>query len=190
MNVHVPVTLVALYPVSRLPEGTLVVSGQRTFSHLRTTLIKGYPSRIMDPASLAELGGPTKIDSVQNVILLRSDLHDAWANYKFGVFPDYGHVVIPFVPGYDDIAGKVLKLDHIKDRNLCPLDDLFRDHFRQGMLKNMKGVGEPDWDYEDALGGRMVDLSRQDIWGGKLGQEHLEFEMAHRLHSLQVTQES
>jgi len=150
---------------------------------------KGYPSRIMDPASLAELGGPTKIDSVQNVILLRSDLHDAWANYKFGVFPDYGHVVIPFVPGYDDIAGKVLKLDHIKDRNLCPLDDLFRDHFCQGVLKNMKGVGEPDWDYEDALGGGMVDLSRQDIWGGKLGQEHLEFEMAHRLLSLQVTQE-
>jgi len=26
-----------------------------------------------------------KIDSVQNVITLRSDLHDAWDNYEFGV---------------------------------------------------------------------------------------------------------
>ncbi|KAF8551880.1 hypothetical protein OG21DRAFT_217138 [Imleria badia] len=151
---------------------------------------KGYPSRITDPATLPELGGPTKIDSIQNVILLRSDLHDAWDNYKSAVHPDRGHVVIPFVPGYDDIAGKVLKLDHIADRNLRPLDDLFRDHFRQGVLKNMKGAGEPTWDYEDALGGGMMDLSRRDIWGGKFGQEHLEFEMAHRLHSLAVARES
>jgi hypothetical protein len=84
----------------------------------------------------------------------------------------------------------VLKLDHIIDRNLRPLDDLFRDHFLQGVLKNMKGTGEPSWDYEDALAGGMVDLSRSEIWGGKLGQEHLEFEMAHRLHSLRVAQES
>jgi hypothetical protein len=50
---------------------------------------------------------------------------------------------------------------------------------------NMKGAGEPTWGYENALGDEM-DLSRQDIWGGNLGQEHLEFGMAHRLHSLQV----
>lgn len=99
-------------------------------------------------------------------------------------------MVIPFVPGYDDIAGKVLKLNHIADHNLRPLDDLFRDHFLQGVLKNMKGAGEPTWDHEDALGGGMMDLSRREIWGGNLGQEHLEFEMAHRLHSLQVAQES
>ena len=49
---------------------------------------KGYPNRITDPATLPELGGPTKIDSIQNVILLRSDLHDAWNSYKFAVNPD------------------------------------------------------------------------------------------------------
>ena len=49
---------------------------------------KGYPSRITDPATLPELGGPTKIDSIQNVVLLRSDLHDAWDSYKFAVNPD------------------------------------------------------------------------------------------------------
>ena len=54
----------------------------------------------------------------------------------------------------------------------------------------MKGAGEPTWDHEDALGGGTMDLSRRDIWGGKLGQEHLEFEMAHRLHGLRVAQDS
>ena len=31
---------------------------------------------------------PTKIDSIQNVNLLRSDLHNAWGNYKLAVNPD------------------------------------------------------------------------------------------------------
>jgi len=34
------------------------------------------------------MGGPTRIDSVQNVITLRSDLHGAWDNYEFGVDPN------------------------------------------------------------------------------------------------------
>jgi hypothetical protein len=98
-------------------------------------------------------------------------------------FRQRGDVIIAFVPGYNNIAGEVLKLNHISYYNLRPLDDIFRDHFLQGVLKNMKGAGEPTWDYEDALGGGMIDLSRRDIWGGTLGQEHLEFEMAHRLQS-------
>ena len=54
----------------------------------------------------------------------------------------------------------------------------------------MKGAGEPDWDYEDALGDGMMDLSRLDIWGSKSGKEHLEFEIAHRLHSVMVARQS
>jgi hypothetical protein len=92
-----------------------------------------------------------------------------------------GYVVIPFIDGYKDIAGKFLKLDHIADPNFRPLDELLRDHFLQGVLKNMKGAGDPTWDYEDALG--RMDLPI-DLWGSKEGQAHFEFEMAHRLHSL------
>jgi hypothetical protein len=49
---------------------------------------KGCPSRITDPAPLPELGGPTKIDPIQNTIMLRGDLHDAWDNYMFAVGSD------------------------------------------------------------------------------------------------------
>jgi len=107
-DVHATVTPAASYPVSRLLGVTLVVSRQPTFFRvcMRTMYVchlffiankltlniqwvkKGYPDRITDPAPLIELGGPSKIDSIQNMILLRSDLHDAWDNYMFGVNPD------------------------------------------------------------------------------------------------------
>ncbi|KAG6371195.1 hypothetical protein JVT61DRAFT_9818 [Boletus reticuloceps] len=124
-----PCCLISSLPVSRDDFSRFKAAHIFPRAHDVDWVNKGYPSRITDPATLPELGGPTKIDSIQNVILLRSDLHDAWDDYKFAVNPDRGHVVIPFVPGYDDIAGKVLKLDHIIDHNLRPLDDLFRDHF-------------------------------------------------------------
>jgi hypothetical protein len=104
-------------------------------------------------------------------------------------FLQRGHVVIPFLPGYDDVAGKVLNLGHILDADSRPLDELFRDHFLQAVLRNMKGVGEAYWDYEDALGDGWLDLSKQEVWAGELGKAHFEFEMAHRLHSLKVAQE-
>ena len=99
----------------------------------------------------------------------------------------HGHVVVPFVPGYDDIAGKVLKLGHIQNPDLRPLDDLLRGHFLQGVLKNMKGAGKLVWSHGDALCGGGVDLSRTDIWDNKPGREHLEFEMAHRLQCPRCT---
>jgi len=149
----------------------------------------GYPSLITDSAPLEVVGGSSKIDSLQNVLLLRSDLHNAWDNHSIAVNPSRGYVVIPLLGGYDDVAGKVLKLDHILDADLRPLDELFRDHFLQAVLKNMKGVREPYWDHEDALGDGCMDLSRHNIWGGEVGKAHLEFEMAHRLHGLRVAQE-
>jgi hypothetical protein len=80
-------------------------------------------------------------------------------------------------------------LDHIEDPDHRPLDILFRDHFRQCVLKNMKGIWDTTWDYEDALGDGSMDLSRDDIWGGELGKVHFEFEMAERLHDLKVVQD-
>jgi hypothetical protein len=75
------------------------------------------------------VGGSSKFDSLQNVLLLRSDLHYAWDNHCFAVNPSvcifpllasispflglnsYSEdmltlVTTPLLPGYDDIAGK------------------------------------------------------------------------------------
>lgn len=160
---YVPATLAVLSQAVRGDYSRLKAAHIFPREHDIQWVSRGFPSRITDPAPLAEVGGPAKIDSIQNVLLLRSDLRDAWDSYEFGVNPDRGYVVTPFVAGYDDIAGKVLKLDHIQDPDLRPLDDLLRDHFLQGVLENMKGAGEPTWDHDDALGDGRMDLSRQDI---------------------------
>lgn len=57
----------------------------------------------------------------------------------------------------------ILKLNHITDHNLRSLDELFRNHFLRAVAKNMKGAGEPTWDYEGALGDGTMDLSMRDI---------------------------
>jgi len=158
-------------------------------AHEADWIVKGYPSHITDPAPSNEVGGLSKIDSIQNLMLLRSDVHDAWDSYDLAVNPDQGYVIIPFVDGFEDVAGKVLKLDHIEDPNRRPLDELFHDHFLQCVMKNMKGAVEPTWDYEATFGEGAMDLSNQTVWGSKSGQAHFEFEVAHRLHSLQVEQE-
>ncbi|CAL1712094.1 unnamed protein product [Somion occarium] len=61
---------------------------------------KGFQSLITDKAPLSEIGGPSKIDSLQNLISLKADLHKAWDNYEVGVNPDDGHIIFPFLRGY------------------------------------------------------------------------------------------
>lgn len=80
-------------------------------------------------------------------------------------------------------------MDHIQDPNLRPLDDLFRDHFLQGVFKHMKAAGEPSWDYEDTFGPGAFDLSRTNVWGTMEGQEQLELALSNRLHSTMIQQQ-
>jgi hypothetical protein len=169
---------------------------------------KGYPSKITDTADEAHMGGWTKIDSVQNVITMRSDLHDAWDNYEFGVDPNVGSIlgytlllrthssqnnysVTTFTNGNADINGLSLQLDHIQDPKLRPLDELFIDHFMQGLFEHMKGAGEPAWtyeDYDDAFGDG-CDLSNHRIWGTREGKERFELALADRLFDHRILQQ-
>lgn len=84
-----------------------------------------------------------------------------------------------------DIHGSSLHLEHISDPHIRPLDVLFEDHFFQCVLKNVKGVGEPTWDYYDSEGAGNFDLSRSDVWGSEEGKERLEVELANRLFERQ-----
>jgi hypothetical protein len=156
------------------------------------------------------MGGSTKIDSVQNVITLRSDLHNAWDNYEFGVDPAVSCIsyyilgssklhseqnnyrITAFTNGNADINGLHLHLDHIQDPTLRPLDDLFTDHFMQGLFKHMKGASEVGWtceDYDDAFGDGSFNLSNAKIWGTEEGKRHLELALADRLFDHRVLQQ-
>lgn len=50
--------------------------------------------------------------------------------------------ITAFTNGNEDVNSLHLQLDHVQDRNLRPLDELFTDNFLQGILKHMKGVGD------------------------------------------------
>jgi len=122
------------------------------------------------------------------VILIRTDLRDAWDNYEFAVDSDDNYNITAFINGLRDVHSLTIQLDHIIDKRLRPLDELFRDHFLQGVLKHVKGVGEPTWDYEDNLGDTF-DLSRSEIWGNAEGKERLELELTDRLFEYRVAQD-
>lgn len=158
-------------------------------AHVDEWLRKQYHHLITDPAPASVVGGHSKIDSVQNVFMLRSDVHDSWDNYEFGVNPDDNYRITAFINGLDDVHGLVLHLDHIADLTIRPLDELFRDHFLQGVLKYIKGAGEPTWDHEDVFGDGGFDLSRQEVWGSTEGKERLELEIFDRLFEHKVSQD-
>ncbi|EDR14707.1 uncharacterized protein LACBIDRAFT_305635 [Laccaria bicolor S238N-H82] len=131
-------------------------------THLSGWLHKRFYEHINDPggtpslqAQVDQLGRPTnksKIDSIQNVFLLRADLHESWDDFKFGINPDAP--IISRIRTYDHLIFYVCK-----------------NHFFQCVLKNMKGAGEPTSDYEDALGDGGFDSSRQDFWGDAQGRK-------------------
>ena len=98
--------------------------------------------------------------------------------------------VIMIVNRFGNVHGaSYLQLHHIADPRLRPPDQFFRDHFLQGVLKHMKGVGEPTWDNEANLGNGAFELSKHEIWGNIEGQKRLELELAIRLFGHQVTQD-
>lgn len=55
---------------------------------------KQFHNLITDTAPATDVGGYSKIDSVQNVFMLRSDLRDSWDNYEFGVNPDVSALIL------------------------------------------------------------------------------------------------
>jgi hypothetical protein len=80
----------------------------------------------------------------------------------------------------------------MQEPTLRPLDDLFRDHFMQGIFKHMKGTDAVGWTYEDydnAFGDGSFDLSNLNIWGTEEGKRQLELALADRLFDHRISQQ-
>ncbi|KAF9784895.1 hypothetical protein BJ322DRAFT_1108373 [Thelephora terrestris] len=147
-------------------DGKCLITGLQTQTYSRLKVVhifprahdaewisKGYPGEITDTADVGALGGPSKIDSLQNLITLRSDLRNAWDNYEFGVDPD------PL---------RELFIDHFMQGLLKHVKGLDEPVWTYE-------------DCEDAFDGGSVDLSKLDIWGTGEGKELFELALADRL---------
>jgi len=77
------------------------------------------------------------------------------------------------------IAGRHLD-QTFTDNPLRPPDDLLRWHFRQAVLVNIKGVGEPTFEDDFPPGSDVVG----EIMRGPKAGERMEFELFSRLNAM------
>ncbi|MCJ1363215.1 hypothetical protein MMC16_002322 [Acarospora aff. strigata] len=135
----------------------------------------GHERWITKPASK---GG--SINSVQNGILLRADLHQFFDTYLFSINPNDNYKIVFFIEDQYNIAGNSLRQEFINNPDR-PVDELLLWHFRQAVLTNMKGAGEPYFEHDFPSGSDMVG----DILSGPMAEKRMEFELFSRLAAYQ-----
>lgn len=115
-----------------------------------------------------------RIHSVQNGFLLRSYVYQIFDQYLISVNPDDGYKIVSFTMNDDGFDGRFLDPvcgDTTNDHHVS--DVLLRWHFRQSVLANMRGAGEPIMPHHaprtDRVGG---------IPAGPYEQGRFELEMA------------
>ncbi|PUU73050.1 hypothetical protein B9Z19DRAFT_1035641 [Tuber borchii] len=137
-----------------------------------------YSRFITDPPADPSHG---TINSVQNGILLTREMHYAFDNYSWSINPDDNHKIVCFTPdlSYYGIAGRSLDQTFL-DNNLRPPDQLLRWHFRQAVLTNVKGVGEPCFESDFPPGSDIMGA----IMSGPKAGERLEFELFSRFNAM------
>ncbi|KAK0731142.1 hypothetical protein B0H67DRAFT_653743 [Lasiosphaeris hirsuta] len=116
------------------------------------------------------------INSVQNGLLLRSDVQQLFDTYNFSIKPDDSYKIICFQRNKKNIAGTFLDARLLNDPRR-PLAILLQWHFRQAVLTNMKGAGEPCFKHDFPPGEDMMG----EIRNGPKAAERMEFELFDRL---------
>ncbi|KAF2194976.1 hypothetical protein K469DRAFT_545534 [Zopfia rhizophila CBS 207.26] len=121
---------------------------------------------------------PTKgsINSVQNGLFLEATIHQLFDSYAFSVNPDDNYKIVFFSFDPRNLSGKHLDQRFLNDPQR-PVDQLLRWHFRQAVLANMRGAGEPIFEHDFPPGSDTVD----DILRGPKAAERMEFELFGRL---------
>lgn len=85
-----------------------------------------------------------------------------------------------FVRDGENIAGQHLDRRFLNDPDR-PVDQLLRWHFRQSVLANMRGHGEPHFEHDFPPGSDMLG----EIRDGPMPGERMEFELFSRLTAVQ-----
>ncbi|KAG0643605.1 HNH endonuclease-domain-containing protein [Tuber brumale] len=119
------------------------------------------------------------INSVQNGILLTSDMHQYFDSYDLTINPDDNYKIVSFAEEslQYNIAGQLNQ--SFLDNPLRPVDQLLRWHFRQAVLTNMKGAGEPCFETDFPPGTDMMG----EIMNGPKAGERMEFELFSRFNA-------
>ena len=104
------------------------------------------------------------VNSPQNHILLRSDIHQYWGSYSPAVYPDNGYIIQSFSEQTWQYHGRVLHPACRQQDSPFVLDPLLRWHFEQAVLFNMRGAAEPTFEFDFPPGTDIAMSSR--AYGG------------------------
>ncbi|KAJ9486090.1 hypothetical protein VN97_g7259 [Penicillium thymicola] len=125
--------------------------------------------------------GQNPINSVQNGMLVSSSVHRLFDSFLISVNPDDGYKITDFAGNNLQADGRVLDIVCRNPNNPDRVaDDLLRWHFRQSVLANMKGAGEPIFEHDVPLGTDMV----KEILQGPDPAQRMELELFSRLQDI------
>ncbi|KAK9320192.1 HNH endonuclease-domain-containing protein [Lipomyces orientalis] len=134
----------------------------------------GFSRWITNPIGPLDTG----INSSQNGLLMLSNIHQKFDGFDFSINPDDGYKITCFDSDSFRIDGRTL--DPIcRDHNnaIGVRDELLRWHFRQAVLANMRGAGEPSFEMDFPPGSDMMG----EILSGPKAAERMEAELFSRL---------
>ncbi|KAJ8104389.1 hypothetical protein POJ06DRAFT_191722, partial [Lipomyces tetrasporus] len=119
----------------------------------------------------------TEINSCQNGLLMQSNVHEISDKFLFSVNPDDDYKITCFDGDPLGIDGKINPICRDPNDERSARDELLRWHFRQAVLANMKGVGEPNFETNFPSGTDMMG----EILGGPDAAKRMEAELFSRL---------
>lgn len=109
-------------------------------------------------------------------MLLRADIRAHFDSYAFSINPDNNFEIVCFTRDGEGIAGTHLDQQFLVDPRR-PVNQVLRWHFRQAVLANVRGAGEPVFETDFPPGSDMIG----EIVSGPRAAERLEFEFFSRL---------
>ncbi|KAK9349706.1 HNH endonuclease-domain-containing protein [Lipomyces doorenjongii] len=127
--------------------------------------------------------GATGINSCQNGLLMRSHIHQHFDGFDFCINPDNNYKITSFDADDEKLDGRILDpicRDPKDERSVR--DELLRWHFRQAVLANMRGAGEPVFEFDFPPGTDMMG----EILNGPHAPERMEAELFSRLNHLSL----
>ncbi|EGX47880.1 hypothetical protein AOL_s00081g207 [Orbilia oligospora ATCC 24927] len=118
------------------------------------------------------LSNEDKMNSPQNGILLSSNSHVLFDSHTLAVNPEANYRVYAFDDDNFGYSGKYMSIPARQNGEVGARDTLLQWHFRQSVLANMRGAGEPIWDYGPNEEGDVVGrLLSSDHTMTRLGEE-------------------
>ncbi|KAK9241663.1 HNH endonuclease-domain-containing protein [Lipomyces tetrasporus] len=125
----------------------------------------------------------TGINSCQNGLLMQSTIHQQFDGFDFSINPDDGYKITCFDTDTFGIDGRTLDpncRDHNNEKGVR--DELLRWHFRQTVLANMRGAGEPSFEMDFPPGSDMMG----EILSGQEAAKRMEAELFSRLSGVSL----